>query len=163
MCIRDSYGTVDPTGVASSTAAFQAAINTGQQVSVPPGLYNVCGLQIPDSMQLVGPSNDRQRQTSAYSGLFAAALTCASGDMFTVVGGTSQTYIGISGLKLISATGGGHIFNLGSSAYVVDFEMTDIFFSQNNPAKSWIVGSGGMQEMTMDHILGCLLYTSRCV
>ena len=149
-----AYGTVDPTGVASSTAAFQAAINTGQQVSVPPGLYNVCGLQIPDSMQLVGPSNDRQRQTSAYSGLFAAALTCASGDMFTVVGGTSQTYIGISGLKLISATGGGHIFNLGSSAYVVDFEMTDIFFSQNNPAKSWIVGSGGMQEMTMDHIYG---------
>jgi hypothetical protein len=149
-----AFGTVDPTGVVSSTAAFQAAINTGQQVSVPPGLYNVCGLQISDSMQLVGPSNDRQRQTSAYSGLFAAALTCASGDMFTVVGGTSQTYIGISGLKLISATGGGHIFNFGSSPYAVDFEMTDILFSQNNPAKSWIVGSGGMQEMTMDHIFG---------
>jgi hypothetical protein len=149
-----AFGTVDPTGVASSTAAFQAAINTGQQVSVPPGLYNVCGLQIPDSMQLVGPSNDRQRQTTAYSGLFAAALTCASGDMFTVVGGTTQTFIGISGLKLISATGGGHIFNFGSSAYVVDFEMTDILFSQNNPAKSWIVGSGGMQEMTMEHIFG---------
>ncbi len=149
-----AFGTVDPTGVASSTAAFQAAINTGEQVSVPPGLYNVCGLQIPDSMQLVGPSNDRQRQTQAYNGLFAAALTCASGDMFIVAGGTSQTYVGISGLKLISATGGGHIFNFGSSPYVVDFEMTDIFFSQNNPAKSWIVGSGGMQEMTMDHVFG---------
>ena len=149
-----AFGTVDPTGVASSTAAFQAAINTGQQVSVPPGLYNVCGLQIPDSMQLVGPSNDRQRQTQAYGGLFAAALTCASGDMFTVVGGTGQTYIGISGLKLISATGGGHIFNFGSSPYVVDFEMSDIFFSQNNAAKSWIVGSGGVQEVAMDHILG---------
>src|ERR1035438_607468 len=95
-----AFGTVDPTGFADSTAAFQAAINTGMQVAVPPGLYNVCGLQpyvynTVGVMQLVGTANNRQRQAVSTSGIFAAALMCASGDMFTMAGGTNQTYIGI--------------------------------------------------------------------
>jgi hypothetical protein len=160
-----AFGTVDSTGVASSTAAFQAAINTGEQISVPPGVYNVCGLQpfVNDTfgaMMLVGPANSRQRQNISGlsdTGIFAATLQCASGDMFTMPStATGGVFISVSGLKLAetSATNSGHIFNFGSSAYVVDFEMTDILFSQNNPAKSWIVGSGGMQEMTMNHIIG---------
>ncbi len=154
-----AFGTVDPTGVADSTAAFQAAINTGLQVAVPPGKYQVCGL-LPyvlndwGIIHLVGPANDRQRQGQYNDSQPGTELVCASGDMFVEPSTPPAiTIVGISGFELESATGGGHIFNFGS-AYIVDFEMTDIFFSQNNPAKSWIVGSGGMQEMTMDHVFG---------
>ena len=170
---------MDPTGVADSTAAFQAAINyagtiPGELVTVPVGTYKVCGLQpyVHNTfaiMRLAGPANDRQRGNAsgpqygnAQSGpwsSFSTTLQCPSGDMFTIPStATGGTYISVSGLALLetSSTNSGHIFNFGSSPNAVDFALTDVLLGQYNPAKSWIVGSGGMQEMTMDHIFGAV-------
>jgi hypothetical protein len=175
-----AFGTVDSTGVASSTAAFQAAINTGKCVSVPPGEYNVCGLQ-PNvyntfaDLCLVGPGNNRSRRifdgaqfgnggTGPWTS-FPTNLHCASGDMFTIplTPGTpptppANTHISVSGMGLIAsdATASGNVFNLGASAYITDFILRDVGFATYNPAKSWIVGSGGMQEMVMSHVIGII-------
>jgi hypothetical protein len=151
------YGVVDSTGLLSSTAAFQAAINTGKQVVVPPGLYNVCGITIPASgLQLVGPANNRQREDDGgdLSKGPTAELICGSGDMFTTGAVAQIERFGVSGLKLTSKLGGGHIFDFGNTTIIVDAEFNNVNFNQQNPARSWIVGYGGVQELTMEHVFG---------
>lgn len=149
-------GTVDATGSVDSTAAFQAAVDTHQPVIVPVGTYKVCGLKITattgtiGTLQIFGVQNNTGNELASY----ASSLYCNSGDMFVVDSGvTSLSTVAVSNLRLITGAAAGHIFNFGSKL-VVNLQMHNLYWSQGNPAKSWIVGTGGLQSVHVTNFNG---------
>lgn len=139
VSVRD-FGAVGD-GVADDTAAIQAAIQAarlagGGQVWFPKGIYKTTSpIHWMAGVTLRGPGLDGQDRNT-----YQAEIRNANSDMFVTdytqytVGGQ-----GIYGLKLVSQTGGGHIF---VSKALSRTEYAQLCLIQLNPDKAILYSDG---------------------
>ena len=144
-----AFGTVDPTGVLDSSAAFQAAINSKEPINVPFGTYSICGLLVPaQGMQLIGPNNSRQTVGGTAT---KTELICPSGDMFVpATPGQSTENMSVSGFEIWSPNG--NVFNFtGSNVLFLDLYNLYAWMS-GSPTYSFFKTDSGCQECLIDNI-----------
>lgn len=114
----------DPTGVADSTAAIQAAINAGRDVFIPAGTYKIgSSLTMPNRYGLVIRG---EYQFTKLEATFAGAI-------FSIASGQTRQYITIDGITF-RASGAGLGTATGISgnaglAYVMFTDITRCLFS----------------------------------
>lgn len=91
-----SFGTVDPTGIVDSTAAFQAALNQGGTVIVPTGTYLVGALVANSYTRFVSFGNAiiKHNMNTGFvaSGWDRAMITSANQPIYTDPTATTRTF-----------------------------------------------------------------------